>query len=125
MPETVIFGRGGVLEHLPAKPWREEMRGVKQHMAVRLGFMTPDHQRVRYFAVSELIKTGAPLDPAHIARTLRLAQRDVGRILDELEQHLFFLVRDGRGRVTWAFPVTAETTAHCLRFSTGERTFAA
>lgn len=125
MPETVISGRGGVLEHLAAGPWREEMRSVKQYMAVRLRFMTPDHQRVRYFAVSELIKTGAPLDPAHIARTLRLAQRDVGRILDELEQHLFFLVRDRLGRVTWAFPVTAETTPHCLRFSTGERLFGA
>ena len=125
MAETVIFGKGGACETVPAGHWREEMRGVRRHMAGRLRFMTPDHQRVRYFAVSELIKTGAPLEPAHIARALRLAQRDADRILDELEQNLFFLVRDRRGRVIWAFPVTAEATAHRLRFSTGERLFAA
>jgi hypothetical protein len=34
-------------------------------------------------------------------------------------------VRNGRGEVSWAFPVTAEKTAHELRFSTGERCHAA
>src|SRR5579859_2647921 len=124
MTETVILGRGGVLEAAPAEPWREEMRGVRQHMAGRLRFMTPDHERVRYFAVSEMIRSGAPLEPDHIARALQLAARTVDVILDELEQNLFFLVRDRRGRVTWAFPVTAEITPHRLRFSTGERIFA-
>jgi hypothetical protein len=125
MPETVIYGKGNLLEAVPAEHWREEMRGVRQHMAGRLHFVTPDHQRVRYFAVSEMIKRGAPLDPAYIARTLRLAPRLVGIILDGLERNLFFLVRDRRGRVTWAFPVTSETTPHRLAFSTGERIFAA
>jgi hypothetical protein len=125
MTETVILGRGGRLEHVPAEPWREEMHGARRHMAERLRFMTPEHHRVRYFAVSETIRSGAPLEPAHIARSLRLNPRDVGVILDELEQNLFFLVRDRRGRVTWAFPVTAETTPHRLGFSTGEHVFAA
>jgi hypothetical protein len=87
--------------------------------------MTPEHQHIRYFAVSELIKTGAPLEPEHIVHTLRLAPGAVDIILDELERKLFFLVRDRRGRVTWAFPVTSETTPHRLRFSTGERIFGA
>lgn len=125
MPETVIFGRGSLLEAVPAGPWCEEMSGVRRHMAGRLRFMTSEHQRVRYFAVSELIKTGAPLEPAHIARALRLAPRASDAILDELERNLFFLVRDRRGRVTWAFPVTSEMTPHRLRFSTGERIFGA
>jgi len=125
MPETVIFGKGGVLEAVPAEPWREEMRGVRRHMAGRLRFMKPEHQRVRYFAVSELVKTGAPLDPGHIARALGIAVRAIDVILDELDRNLFFLVRDRRGQVNWAFPVTSEITPHRLRFSTGERIFAA
>ena len=46
-------------------------------------------------------------------------------LLDDLEKHLFFLVRDRGGNVSWAFPVTSDRTPHRLRFSTGERIFAA
>jgi len=49
----------------------------------------------------------------------------VNEILDDLEGNLFFLVRNERGHVSWAFPVTAEQTRHRLRFSTGERIYAA
>ena len=34
-------------------------------------------------------------------------------------------LRNARGDVSWAFPVTSEKTAHELRFSTGERCHAA
>ena len=46
-------------------------------------------------------------------------------ILADLEKHLFFLVRDGNGDVSWAFPVTVDSTGHSLSFSTGERLDAA
>jgi hypothetical protein len=46
-------------------------------------------------------------------------------LLDDLERSLFFLVRDHRGNVSWAFPVSSDRTPHRLRFSTGERIFAA
>jgi len=49
----------------------------------------------------------------------------VTAILDDLERNLFFLVRDARGDVSWAFPVTAEKTPHKLTFNTGERPHAA
>jgi hypothetical protein len=46
-------------------------------------------------------------------------------IIGELERALFFVVRNDRNAVSWAFPVTADETPHALAFSTGERCFAA
>jgi len=54
-----------------------------------------------------------------------MSQSKVIAILDDLERNLFFLVRDSRGNVSWAFPVTAEITHHQLTFNTGERPHAA
>lgn len=49
----------------------------------------------------------------------------VSEVLTELEERLFFLVRNGDGDVAWAFPVTVDRTPHRLTFSTGERLYAA
>src|SRR5579863_486743 len=91
-----------------------------------LGFMTPRHHAVRNFVVLELPRNhGRPLSPARIAAALRLEEALVIQLLDDLERHLFFLVRDRRGNVSWAFPVSSDRTPHRLRFSTGERIYAA
>jgi hypothetical protein len=91
-----------------------------------LSFMTPRHHAVRNFVVSELPRNhGRPLSPARIADALRLNADVVVYLLDDLEKHLFFLVRDRGGNVSWAFPVTSDRSPHRLRFSTGERIFAA
>ena len=91
-----------------------------------LAFMTPRHHAVRNFVVRELPGNGGkPLGPAQIARSLRLDRKVVTGLLDDLEKHLFFLVRNSAGEVTWAFPVTCERTPHRLRFSTGEWIFGA
>ena len=91
-----------------------------------LAFMTPQHHAVRNFVVRELPRNhGRPLSPSQIARSLRLDLGLTVRLLDDLERHLFFLVRDRRGDVSWAFPVTSDRTPHALRFSTGERIFGA
>ncbi len=91
-----------------------------------LGFMTPRHHAVRNFVVLELPRNhGRPLLPAQIAAALRLETALVIQLLEDLEKHLFFLVRDRRGNVSWAFPVSSDRTPHRLRFSTGERTYAA
>ena len=91
-----------------------------------LAFMTPRHHAVRNFVVMELPRNhGRPLTPAHIAAALQLDAASVVRLLDDLEKHLFFLVRDRAGNVSWAFPVSSDRTPHRLRFSTGERLFAA
>ena len=94
-------------------------------MSDRLAFMTPHHHAVRNFVVQELPRYGAPLSPIHIARSLRLDAKVVTELLEDLEEHLFFLVRNARGEVSWAFPVTSDHTPHRLRFSTGERIFGA
>jgi hypothetical protein len=87
-----------------------------------LAFMTPTHHAVRNFVVRDLPRGGgAPLPAKRIAAMLRLELSRVIDVLDELERHLFFLVRSAAGDVTWAFPVTIAPTPHRLRFSTGER----
>jgi hypothetical protein len=91
-----------------------------------LGFMTPLHHAVRNFVVLELPRNhGSPLSPAQIAGALHLELAAVIPLLDDLESHLFFLVRDPGGNVSWAFPVSSDRTPHRLRFSTGERVYAA
>ncbi|HEV3058078.1 MAG TPA: hypothetical protein VGY48_07505 [Vicinamibacterales bacterium] len=87
-----------------------------------LAFMAPTHHAVRNFVVRELPRgSGAPLPAKQIAATLQLELSRVISVLDDLERHLFFLVRNAAGDVTWAFPVTIAPTPHRLRFSTGER----
>jgi len=60
-----------------------------------------------------------------IACALGLKAAVVERLVDDLERHLFFLVRNAGGEVSWAFPITCEPTPHRLRFSTGEKIFGA
>ena len=91
-----------------------------------LDFMTPQHHAVRNFVVRELPRNhGRPLSPARIGQSLGLDPRRAVSLLEDLERHLFFLVRDARGDVSWAFPVTSDPTPHRLLFSTGENIFGA
>lgn len=91
-----------------------------------LAFMTARHHAVRNFVVRELPRQGGkPLRPAEIASSLGLDLAMVIELLEDLEKHLFFLLRNGLGEVSWAFPVTSDRTPHALRFSTGERIFGA
>jgi hypothetical protein len=85
--------------------------------------MSPDHHRVRDFVVLELPRARAPLAPEAIAEALDLPIGRVGSILEELERHLTFLVRNERGAVSWAYPVTVEETPHHAIFSTGEEAY--
>jgi len=94
-------------------------------MKTRLSFMTSQHHRIRRYLVREIPRTGRPIQPKLISEQLKLPIDRVNEILDDLEGNLFFLVRNERGHVCWAFPVTAERTPHQLRFSSGERIYAA
>jgi hypothetical protein len=85
-----------------------------------LAFFTPEHHAVRNFAVRELPRAqGSPL------RASVIPVPRVVELLDDLEKRLFFLVRNAKGEVTWAFPVTCERTPHRLLFSTGEQIYGA
>ena len=91
-----------------------------------LAFMTAAHHAARNFVVRELPRNaGRPLSAGRIARALALETGMVESLLEDLEKHLFFLVRDARGSVSWAFPVTCDPTPHRLRFSSGESIFGA
>jgi hypothetical protein len=125
MSETVLLGQGSQIIKLPRETWEGHLSEVPQHSETRLGFMSEEHHKVRYFVVKELPSTGKPLGPEYISQSLKLPLERVNTILDELERNLFFLVRNDQGAVAWAYPVTADKTPHELTFSTGERLYAA
>ncbi len=87
--------------------------------------MTAAHHAVRNHVVQEVARSGKPLRPEMIGDNLGTPLDKVISILDDLEKHLFFLVRNEEGAVSWAFPVTVERTPHKVSFSSGERLYAA
>ncbi len=125
MSETVLFGQGRAYLAIPRQKWEEHLAQVPAHEDPRHAFMSPLHHRVRNFVVRELPRLGRPMPPGFIARSLDVPLEQVLPVLDDLEQHLFFLVRDEQGAVVWAYPVTVAQTPHALTFSSGERLYAA
>ncbi|GIK41143.1 MAG: hypothetical protein BroJett011_49760 [Chloroflexota bacterium] len=125
MNETILLGRGHQMIPVPSRTWQEHLAQAPQYFQTRLGFMTEAHHRVRYFVVRELPALGEPIRPEFIAQKLGLPLTQVEVILDELERHLVFLVRNAQGAVAWAYPVTVDPTPHHLTFSTGEQVYAA
>ena len=125
MSATILKGKGSSLIAEPQAAWEEHLARAPQEYRKLLQFMSDDHHRVRYYVVVELPRWGRPLAPEAIAQALGMAETRVRAVLEELEQKLFFLVRDAEGAVSWAFPVTAVGTPHHLHFSTGERLDAA
>jgi hypothetical protein len=125
MNEEILIGRGGQITSIPRQQWEERLSKVPESMKTRLSFMTRQHHLVRYFLVRELPRAGEPISPELVSEKLKLPLARVNAILDELEARLFFLVRDKRGRVSWAFPVTVDRTPHRLTISTGESIYAA
>ena len=83
--------------------------------------MSPEHHAVRNFVVTELPRVGRPLSIEDISDRLQLSRERTLQIVDDLEEHRFFLVRRNGPEVSWAFPVTVDQTAHKLFFGTGER----
>ncbi len=123
MADFILIGRRDAILEIPAERWRQHLAQAQRHS---FSFMTSDHHLVRNFVVSELPRNqGNPLRPEDMARRLRLPLSRINTILDELQKHLFFLVRNQAGEVNWAFPVTVERTPHHLSFNTGEHVFAA
>ena len=125
MGEYILFGRDRQMSEIPRQMWEGHLAEAPEHSKHRLSFMSEDHHRVRYFVVRELPAHGAPIEPGMISQALQLPLAQVGVILDELEKNLFFLVRNEKGAVVWAFPVTVQPTPHRLEFNTGERLYAA
>lgn len=125
MKNTILTGVGREIHSVPDRAFVKSTKNIPARMAARLAFMTRDHHKVRDFVVRKLPLQGKPLSPAQIAQGTELSLQTVSAIIAQLEQNLFFVVRDRQGNVSWAFPVTTYRTPHRLRFSTGERIFGA
>jgi len=125
MEEKILLGRDQQMHEIEQAMWKQHLTQIPQHSQERLSFMTDAHHRVRYFVVSELVARMKPIEPESIAERLMIPLDQVRIILEDLERKLFFLVRDERGAVAWAYPVTVEPTPHRLSFNTGEHLYGA
>lgn len=125
MDEKILLGRGQKMVEVPQATWKQHLAHIPQHSQSRLDFMTETHHRIRYFVVKELVNRQKPIEPELISEKLNLPLKLVYSILEELEQKLFFLVRNEGGAVAWAYPVTVENTPHKITFRSGERLYAA
>ncbi len=110
---------------LPAAVWRRLIGRAADRTRAAGRRLSSEHRAVQHFAVREITRLAEPLTPAAIAAGTGVAPADVDAILAELERKMTFLWRDPRGRVTWAYPVTAESTPHHMAFTSGERLDAA
>jgi hypothetical protein len=108
----------------PALLEKQRARG-KAKMIANMAFITPEHRRVHHYTVRQLPFSKKPLPPSDIVRALNMEPDRVNEILDDLQEHMTFLFRNGRGEVVWAYPVTVEETPHLVTFSTGEQVYAA
>jgi len=122
MENRLLLGMGRKLLPVPPLIWR---RVLQHEIGADLGFMSPDHHRIRNFVVLELPRASRPLTPEAVAAALDLPADRVVSMLDDLEQHMTFLFRNEEGAVTWAYPVTVDETPHRITFSTGEQVHAA
>jgi hypothetical protein len=119
---TLLVGSRGTINRVPDTGLKAELAKIPEVFAARLAFMTPEHHLVRNFVVRELPReNGRPIKVDRLAATLGLPFARIHAIVEDLERHLFFLVRNEAGEISWAFPVTTEPTPHRLKFSTGER----
>jgi len=119
---TLLVGSGETINRVPDTHLKAAMAKIPESFAARLAFMTPEHHLVRNSAVRELpCEKGRPIKIDRLAATLGLPVARVQAIVEDLERHLFFLVRNAAREISWAFPVTTEPTPHRLKFSTGER----
>jgi hypothetical protein len=123
MRDSILLGLGRHMVPVPRFVWRRVMNARARQTRASLGFMSPDHHRVRDFVVQNLSRRGTPMPPEFIADKLQLDVDRVQAILGELERRLVFLFRNERGAVTWAYPVTVEKTPHAAAFSTGEEAY--
>ena len=125
MGSHILLGVGREIQSAPDDAFIKNVKDLPTRMKSRLAFMSREHHAVRDFLVRELPSQERSLSPIQIAQVTGLNAANVSAIVEELERHLFFLVRDSEGNVSWAFPVTTSRTPHQLTFSTGEKIFGA
>lgn len=125
MGNRLMAGVWGYIVGVPPILWERQFDKAARRVARSTRFMSEEHGLVHHYAVRELPRVGKPLSPDLVARELSLTRERVVKILDDLERHLTFVYRNAAGEVTWAYPVTVETTPHRLSFQSGEKLYAA
>ncbi len=125
MKDNIHVGLGKLFIHLPGFIWRRLITKNARETEENLAFMSAAHHAVRDFVVKYLPEVNEPISAAHIATSLNMRLEDVERIIVELEQGMTFLYRGRPEGVTWAYPVTIDSTPHRANFDSGEQTFAA
>jgi hypothetical protein len=126
MSNRILVGYRRWMIPVPGFVWqRLVVRSVNKDSAKQLAGLSDDHHRVRDFVVREMHRVDAPLSPELIGERLGLPVDRVAAILDELEKGMVFLYRSQPDRVTWAYPVTVDSTPHQVTYSSGEQGHAA
>ena len=125
MEEKILLGRDREILEIPQAAWKQELAQIPQHSQTRLNFMTDTHHQIRNFVVKEMGIKQKPIEPELISSKLDIPLERVNFLLEDLESKLFFLVRNEKGAVAWAYPITVETTPHKLSFTSGERLYGA
>ncbi|MFA5180229.1 MAG: hypothetical protein WC405_02850 [Syntrophales bacterium] len=125
MKNTLMIGLWRYMLKVPPFLWEKQRAGMKEKIAAHVDFMSEEHRLIHHFVVRELPYAGKPLSPHMIAAATNMPVERVVAILDDLEAHMTFLYRSNRSDVTWAYPVTVETTPHRVTFDTGQQLYAA
>ncbi len=120
---AVRLGRAGV--RVPGVLWQRIASGDARRSARGTGWMTPEHHRVRDFAVTEIVRTGRAVSPAQITAGTGLQADEAARLTGDLERAKTFLYRSDGSNVDWAYPAAAAMTPHRVRFTSGETLYAA
>jgi hypothetical protein len=125
MPNDIKICRGNEIEIKPRSEWIEALLNIEKKGDPRTAFLKDNHRKVRYYLVEYLPKIGKPISSISISEELNIPLSEVECILDELLKNTIFILRDGNGDVTWAFPVTIDKTPHRFTFNTGEVAYGA
>lgn len=120
---VVRLGRAGL--RVPRALWWRIVSGEARRSADGIGWMTPEHHRVRDFAVTEIVRTGKALSPAQIAAGTGLGGDRAAVLIGDLERAKTFLYRSDGINVDWAYPAAAAVTPHRVRLTSGETLYAA
>jgi hypothetical protein len=125
MKDNIYLGMGSLFIPIPSFIWRRLVAKTANDAEGNLNFMSADHHKVRDFVVTQIPQIDGPISTATIAENLDMRVEDAKRIIDELERGMTFLYRSRPEGVTWAYPVTVDSTPHRVTFNSGVQTFAA
>lgn len=126
MSNRILLGYRRWIIPVPGFIWQRLVKSnARKEGTTRLAGLSDDHHRVRDFVVREMHRVEKPLSPELIGKQLDLPVDRVTAILDELEKGMVFLYRSQPDLVTWAYPVTADSTPHQVTYSSGEQGHAA